>query len=100
MYFLMKLSAILIVVWFYMTAKNHNGPLLNWPIIGLVGYWLTWWLAKLLILVPLADKVAKHSVTEMMLTQLPVFVAVGACFLIRKKLISSVQSAGDSGSDI
>lgn len=93
MLFLAKLFGILTLVWFYLTAKNHNGPLLNWPIIGLIGYWLTWWLSKMLIVVPLAGMVPKHSILEFLLTQLPVVCAVGACYLIRKKLIASVSEA-------
>lgn len=92
MLFLAKLCGILTLVWFYMTARNHGGPWLNWSIIGLIGYWLTWWLSKMLILVPLASMVAKHSVVEFLLTQLPVVCAVAACFVIRKKLISSTPS--------
>lgn len=93
MYFLAKLFGILTLVWFYMAAKDHKAPLINWSIIGLVGYWLSWWLAKFLILEPLSKFVTKHSVMEMVLTQLPVAVAVAACVLIRKKLIASVSSS-------
>lgn len=92
MLFLAKLFGILTLIWFYLTAKNHGGPLLNWSIIGLIGYWLTWWLSKFLIVVPLADKVPQHSLMEMLLTQLPVACAVGTCFLIRKKLIASLTN--------
>lgn len=94
MLFLAKLCGILTLVWFYMTAKAHGGPLVNWSVIGLIGYWLTWWLSKMLIVVPLADMVTKHSVTEFLLTQLPVVVALAACYLIRKRLIASQLSAG------
>lgn len=94
MLFLAKLCGILTLVWFYLTAKNHGGPLINWSVIGLIGYWLTWWLSKMLIVVPLAGMVTKHSVTEFLLTQLPVFVALAACYLIRKKLIASLPAAG------
>ncbi|WP_231879395.1 hypothetical protein [Methylomonas koyamae] len=92
MYFLAKLFGILTLVWFYMTAKNQNAPLINWSIIGLVGYWLTWWLAKFFVLEPLSKLVAKHSVMEMVLTQVPVVCAVLACVLIRKKLIASISA--------
>ncbi|OQW65559.1 MAG: hypothetical protein BVN35_22170 [Proteobacteria bacterium ST_bin11] len=94
MLFLAKLCGILTLVWFYLTAKNNGGPLINWSVIGLIGYWLTWWLSKMLIVVPLAGMVTKHSVTEFLLTQLPVFVALAACYLIRKKLIASLPAAG------
>ncbi len=92
MLFLAKLFGILTLIWFYMTAKSHGGPLLNWSIIGLIGYWLTWWLSKMLILIPLAAMVPPHSFVEMLLTQLPVACGVGACYLIRKKLIASLSS--------
>jgi hypothetical protein len=92
MLFLAKLFGILTLVWFYLAAKNHKAPLVNWSVIGLIGYWLTWWLSKMLIVVPLAGIVPKHSVLEFLLTQLPVVCAVGACYLIRKKLIASVSA--------
>lgn len=92
MLLLAKLCGILSLVWFYLTAKNNGGPVLNWSIIGLVGYWLTWWLSKMLIVVPLAEVVAKHSVSEFLLTQSPVVVALLVCFFIRKKLLASLGS--------
>jgi len=93
MLFLAKLFGILTLVWFYLTAKNQNAPLINWSLIGLIGYWLTWWLAKMLIVESLAGVVPKHSVVEFLLTQSPVVCAVGACFLIRKRLIASLSAA-------
>lgn len=90
MLFLAKLFGILTLVWFYLTAKKHNAPLVNWSVIGLIGYWLTWWLAKMLLVVPLAGMVPKHSVVEFLLTQMPVACAVAACYLIRKKLLASL----------
>lgn len=93
MYFLAKLFGILTLVWFYMTAKNQNAPVINWSIIGLIGYWLTWWLAKFFVLEPLSKLVAKHSVMEMVLTQVPVVFAVVACILIRKKLIAGISES-------
>lgn len=93
MLFLAKLFGILTLVWFYLGAKNNNAPVVNWSLIGLIGYWLTWWLAKFLLVVPLANAVPKHSVVEFLLTQMPVVCAVAACFFIRKKLIASVSAA-------
>jgi len=93
MLFLAKLFGIATLVWFYLTAKKHNAPVVNWSVIGLIGYWLTWWLAKFLLVVPLADAVPKHSIVEFLLTQMPVAYAVAACYLIRKKLVASVSTA-------
>ena len=90
MLFLAKLFCILTLIWFYMSAKNHGGPWFNWSIIGLIGYWLTWWLSKFLIVVPLSSVVPQHSVVEFLLTQSPVAIAV--CFFIRKKLIASLEA--------
>ncbi|WP_347988712.1 hypothetical protein [Methylomonas sp. AM2-LC] len=92
MLFLAKLCGILTLIWFYLTAKNHGGPLLNWSIIGLVGYWLTWWLAKMLIVVPLAAMVSQHSIVEFLITQSPVVCSLLVCYLIRKKLIASIAT--------
>jgi hypothetical protein len=91
MYFLAKLFGILTLVWFYFAAKDNNAPVINWSVIGVIGYWLTWWLSKFLLLEPLSKMVAKHSMMEMVLTQLPVACAVAACFFIRKRLIASVS---------
>jgi len=93
MLFLAKLCGILTLVWFYLAAKEHKGPLVNWSVIGLIGYWLTWWLAKMLFVVPLADIVPKHSVVEFLLTQTPVAFALGVCYFIRKKLIAGISTA-------
>lgn len=90
MLLLAKLCGILTLVWFYLAAKNNGGPVFNWSIIGLVGYWLTWWLSKMLIVVPLAEVVTKHSVSEFLLTQSPVAVSLLVCFLVRKKLLASL----------
>lgn len=91
MYFLAKLFGILTLVWFYFAAKDRNAPVINWSVIGVIGYWLTWWLSKFLLLEPLSKMVAKHSMMEMVLTQLPVACAVVACFFIRRRLIASVS---------
>lgn len=93
MLLLAKLFGILTLIWFYISARKHGGPWLNWSIIGLIGYWLTWWLAKYLVLVPLADVVPKHSAIEFLLTQSPVAIAVTACFFIRNKLINSLAKS-------
>lgn len=93
MLLLAKLCGILTLVWFYWTAKTEGGPIINWPIIGLIGYWLTWWLSKMLVVVPLADVVTKHSAVEFLLTQSPVAIGLVACYFIRKKLIASLSSA-------
>lgn len=90
MFILAKLCGILTLVWFYLTAKNHGGPVINWSIIGLIGYWLTWWLAKLLLEGALAGAAAKFAGVVFLL---PIILSLTACFFIRKKLIASVPPA-------
>jgi hypothetical protein len=80
MLFLAKLFGVLSLVWFYSAAKKHGGPPLQWPIIGLIGYWLTWWLSKMLLVVPLTSIMPKHSVAEFLVTQLPVLCGIGCAF--------------------
>ncbi|MGD0959531.1 MAG: hypothetical protein ABSB19_06965 [Methylomonas sp.] len=92
MLFLAKLCGILTLIWFYTAAKTHGGPWLNWSIIGVIGYWLTWWLSKMLILVPLASMAPQHSVVEFLLTQIPVLCSLGVCFVIRNKLIADITA--------
>jgi hypothetical protein len=92
MLFLAKLFGILTLIWFYLAAKNHGGPWLNWTIIGEIGYWLTWWLAKFLIVVPLTALVPEHTVVEFLITQSPVLCSLVACYVIRAKLIASIAA--------
>ena len=90
MFILAKLCGILTLVWFYFTAKSHGGPLINWSVIGLIGYWLTWWLSKLLIEGPLVSVVPKNSSVVYLV---PIILSLADCFFIRKKLIASVPAA-------
>lgn len=85
-----KLAGILILVWFYHSGKKVGEPGIKWAIIGVIGYWITWWLANQLILAPLTPKFTQGSAMVFLLTQVPMLLAVAAGFLIRKKLISDV----------
>ncbi len=90
MLLLAKLTGILVLVWFYITGKKLAQPAVKWAVIGLIGYWITWWLANKLILSSLTGMFAKSSIVVFLVTQIPVICAVIAIFLIRRKLISSV----------
>jgi hypothetical protein len=88
-----KIFGILTLIWFYTSAKKSGGPGVQWAVIGVIGYWLTWWLSKMLIVESLAGVVTPHSFMEVLLTQSPVACSVLVCFFIRKKLIASVVSS-------
>jgi hypothetical protein len=85
---LARFAGIAVLVWFYMTAKEKGQPPLNWAIIGLIGYWITWWLVKLTVVSPLSGMVAKNPTGTFLLVQIPALCAIGAAFFIRKKLLS------------
>ncbi|WP_198243226.1 hypothetical protein [methane-oxidizing endosymbiont of Gigantopelta aegis] len=92
MLLLAKFAGILVLVWFYTSAKKVNGPAINWAIIGVLGYWLTWWLANKLLVASLAGMFSKNPTMIFMVTQIPVFVGLAAIFFIRKKLLASVDN--------
>lgn len=91
MLLLAKLAGILILVWFYMTGKENGEPPVKWAVIGLIGYWLTWWAIKLTIVDGLAGMVAKSAAGTFALLQIPAFAGIAAALLIRKKLIADAK---------
>jgi hypothetical protein len=86
---LARFAAIAVLVWFYMTAKDKGESPINWAITGLIGYWITWWMVKLTAVSALAGMVAKNPTGMFLLYQLPALCAIGAAFLIRKKLLAN-----------
>jgi hypothetical protein len=91
MLLLAKLAAILIMVWFYLSAKDHAEPGVKWAIIGLVGYWITWWLADFLILDMLVKIFSKGSIWIFLVTQIPVLCGIATAIIVRNKLIKDIK---------
>ena len=87
MLFLAKLAGIIVLVWFYLTGKKLGEPPVKWAIIGLVGYWLSWWLGNKIILASLVGMFSKSSVIVFVVTQIPVACGVAVAFFVRRKLI-------------
>lgn len=85
---LARFAAIAVLVWFYMSAKEKGEPPINWAIIGLIGYWIAWWAVKLTLVSALSGMVAKSATGTFLLVQIPALCAIGAAFLIRKKLLA------------
>ncbi|MEI7839524.1 MAG: hypothetical protein WCJ11_03390 [Methylococcaceae bacterium] len=80
---LAKMAAAGVVIWFYLTAKDHDEPSVKWAIIGLIGFAITWELAHLA-----ADTLLPKSPSAAFISSnLPAFVGVAAAWLIRKKLL-------------
>ncbi len=89
---LARFAAIAVIVWFYMTAKEKGESPINWAVIGLIGYWLTWWVVKLTAVSALMGMVAKNPTGAFLIYQIPALCAIGAAFIIRKKLLSNAAT--------
>ena len=92
MLYLAKFAAIAVLVWFFLTAKDKGEPAVKWAIIGVIGYWITWWLVKLTVLSALVGMVSKTMTMVFLVTQIPALCAIGAAFLIRKKLLADAAA--------
>ena len=89
---LAKIAAILMIVWFFQTAKERGGNPVQWVLIGLIGYWLAWWIVTLVVANPLLNSMPKGSVMILRLIPLiPAFAAIATAILVRKKLLSDLQ---------
>ncbi len=89
---LAKIAGILMVVWFYQTAKQHQTETVKWVIIGLVGYWLTWWVVTLTVANPILATLPKTAMfMYYLVTYSPALVAIVAAYFIRQKLIKDLQ---------
>ena len=95
MLILAKLVGILTLVWFYLTAQKQGESGIKWAIIGLIGYWVAWWLGNALILSSLSGMFTKSPVMVFLITQIPVVCGVGAAILVRNKLIKDTEQTSD-----
>jgi hypothetical protein len=98
MLFLAKAGGVAVLVWFYMTAKKNNQPIMKWVVIGVIGYWLAWWAVKLTVLAPIVGLFGKNFTMVFLATQIPALVALGAAYLVRKKLLADLPP--ESGQDL
>ena len=93
MLFLAKLAGILVLVWFYLTAKDKGEQPFKWAIIGLIGYWIAWWAVKLTVVAALSGLVTKSPVMVFIVIQIPALCAIAAAYFIRKKLLADAEAA-------
>jgi len=83
-----KIAGIFFLWWFYSTAKKQGVPAFQWAGVGLVGFWLTWWIATLAIANPLLNTFAHSSVGVLLgIRQIPAVIAVIAGIFIRQKFL-------------
>ena len=97
MSFLAILAGISILVWFYLTAKDKGEERFKWAITGLIGYWLAWGGVKLGLAAVSSGFVVKSTILAIILNQVPVLCAIGAAFLIRKKLLADADKSNNQG---
>lgn len=81
---LAKIIAVAILVWFFLSAKEHEQQPFKWAIIGLIGYAITWEAAHLL-----TDALSENRLVA---ATVPAIVATVGAFFIRAKLISDAKS--------
>ncbi|MGR9071518.1 MAG: hypothetical protein ACU833_00480 [Gammaproteobacteria bacterium] len=85
---LAKLVAILMIVWFYQTAKKIGENGVKWGITGLIGYYLAVGITHLTVAKPLLDFFLNRSMwLSLLFGHLPVFVGIAAAYFIRKKFL-------------
>lgn len=92
MLFLAKFAGIAVLVWFYLTAKDKGQPPVKWAVIGLIGYWIAWWVVHLTIKTVLTGLLIKNFTAVFLVAQIPALCAIGAAFLIRKKLLADARA--------
>ena len=93
MLFLAKLGALVVVIWFYMTADKNGAPPVKWAVIGLIGYLISWFLVDSVIDNALAVIIAKRGTGAIVLGQIPALGGLLAAYFIRKKLVSDANAA-------
>ena len=94
MLILVKVAAILVLVWFYLSGKKQGENPIKWAITGLIGYWLSWLIANKLLAAALVGMFSKSTTIIFLITQTPILFALATVYLVRKKLIK------DSGKSI
>lgn len=90
-----KLVAILVIVWFYRTAKSLGENAAQWAIIGLIGYFLVVGITQILVAKPLLDIFLNRSMwLSLLFGHLPAFAGIIAAYFIRKKfLLGKIKKA-------
>ncbi len=92
MLFLAKIGAIAVLVWFYLSAQKQNQPPVKWAIIGLIGYWLTWWLVDKTFIAMLPNALTRSAIMGFLVMQIPALSALAAAYFIRQKLVSDANN--------
>jgi hypothetical protein len=95
MLILMKALAVVVLIWFFSSAKEKGASPMNWAITGLVGYLIVWALVRYTLVAALWKAVEKNATMGFMLVQIPALCAIAAAYFIHKKLIANAAEQND-----
>lgn len=95
MLILARLAAIAVLVWFFLSAKEKGQSVVNWVIVGLLGYWIAWFAVKLTFVAAFSAMFAKSATGTFLLLQVPTLAAIAAAYFVRRKLISDAENKND-----
>ncbi len=90
MAFIAILAAIAVVVWFYKTAISVGQGGVKWAAVGVVGYWIAWWIVKLTVVSSLSGLATKGAFIGFIILLLPTLAGLATVFLVRKRLLADV----------
>ena len=90
MAFIAILSAIAVVVWFYQSAMKVGESGVKWATVGVLGFWIAWWIIKLTVVGVLAGLAAKGAFFGFIVMLLPTLAGLATVFLVRNKLLADV----------
>ncbi|CAG1020140.1 hypothetical protein DOJK_00120 [Patescibacteria group bacterium] len=96
MLILAKVFAILVLVWFYQTARDKGEPAINWAVTGFIGYAIVWAMLRFTLVSMLWKAVEKNVTMGFLLVQIPAVCGVIAAYFIRKILIAKAEAAKNS----
>ncbi len=92
MAFIAILSAIAIVVWFYKSALTAGENGIKWSTVGVVGFWIAWWIVKLTVVSGLAGLAAKGAFFGFIVMLLPTLAGLATVYLVRNKLLADAAN--------
>jgi hypothetical protein len=82
---LVKITAIIVLVWFFQSAKSHGEQPFKWAMIGLIGYGIAWEIVHLVVDTLTDSRVVAATV--------PAIFAFGITWFIHKKLSMDAQKS-------
>ncbi len=93
MLLLAKILAVVVLVWFFVTAQDHKQPAIQWAVIGLIGYITAWGLGYAFVHLMLPAAITRTMTMGFLVMQIPAIFGGFAAYVIRGKLIANAKNA-------